>query len=142
MISKCILRSSPGKTGFAYTFYRGNICSVQKRKRLSICLAFIKPSNYVTPWLVWSISPFLRSYVPFILIYYLVQNLEGSKVIYLDKPTQSLHIMLNLDYVTDSGYLAIFSSMQLIQIFLQYVDDDTMKIIVMYVKHFSNGTFI
>ena len=124
MISKCILRSSPGKTGFAYTFYRGNICSVQKRKRLSICLAFIKPSNYVTPWLVWSISPFLRSYVPFILIYYLVQ-----KVIYLDKPTQSLHVILKLDYVTDSGYLAIFSSTANSD--FSIVDDDAMKIIVM-----------
>ena len=140
MISKCILRSSPGKTGFAYTFYRGNICSVQKRKRLSICLAFIKPSNYVTPWLVWSISPFLRSYVPFILIYYLVQSLEGSKVIYLDKPTQSLHVILKLDYVTDSGYLAIFSSTANSD--FSIVDDDAMKIIVMYVKHFPKGTFI
>ena len=102
--------------------------------------AFIKPSDYVTPWLVWSISPFLRSYVPFILIYYLVQSLEGSKVIYLDKPTQSLHIMLNLDYVRDSGYLAIFSCKANSD--FSIVDDDTMKIIVMYVKHFPKGTFI
>ena len=114
---------------------------LQKQKRVSIWLAFIKPSDYVTPWLVWSISPFLRSYVPFILIYYLVQNLEGSKVIYLDKPTQSLHIMLNLDYVTDLGYLAIFSSTANSD--FSIVDDDTMKIIVMYyVKHSPKGTFI
>ena len=113
---------------------------LQKEKVVSIWLAFIKPSDYLTPWLVWSISPFLRSYVPFILIYYLVQNLEGSKVIYLDKPTQSLHIMLNLDYVTDSGYLAIFSSTANSD--FSIVDDDTMKIIVMYVKHFPKGTFI
>lgn len=66
--------------------------------------------------------------MPFILIYYLVQNLEGSKVIYLDKPTQSLHIQLNLDYVTDLGYLAIFSSTA---IFDFSIVDDTMKIIVM-----------
>jgi hypothetical protein len=114
--------------------------TVQKQKRVSIWLAFIKPSDYVIPWLVWSISPFLRSYVPFILIYYLVQNLEGSKVIYLDKPTQSLHIMLNLHHVTDSGYLAIFSSTANSD--FSIVDDDTMKIIVMHVKHFSKGTFV
>ena len=67
--------------------------------------------------------------MPFILIYYLVQSLEGSKVIYLDKPTQSLHIMLNLDYVTDSGFLAFFGSKANSD--FSIVDDDAMKIIVM-----------
>ena len=48
--------------------------------------------------------------------------------------------MLNLDYVTDSGYLAISSSKANSD--FSIVDDDTMKIIVMCVKHFPKGTFI
>ena len=47
--------------------------------------------------------------------------------------------MLNLDYVTDLGYLAIFSSTANSD--FSIVDDDTMKIIVMYVKDFPKGTF-
>ena len=79
--------------------------------------------------------------MPFILIYYLVQNLEGSKVIYKDKPTQSLPMLLNLDYVTDLDYFVIFSSTAILYFSIELMIC-TMKIIVMYVKHFPKGTLI